>query len=422
MADLIKYTSQSLTGTVGTLQTGHHLSYCSFGTNADGIMKWSKPNAGAGITTYTATLPSTISGTTYTATVSAYAYFAYNNTYTVSNVATKTVEVRQHNTPTLAVAKTAAWVGENVAVTYTVTSNAYNKAVTVTASSTTYGSFPSSSSTATSSPATFSVTAAGAVTGGVTTFTAKATDPLQKTSSKTLTAYQPITELTTLSDTQKPFESLTVNSGGSINCYVAAGAGTYTDIIARTGISVTYTFTGGFAVNGLSTTGSTGATVDVPGVSGNVDYVGITRGGTGSLVKMTNVTTGGTVTFKTFAGEASNINTSSLTQVTKQFTINIANIVVGFYSDAACTKAMTAVNPGDYFYAKITGGSGTGTIAVTGGTSTVTTGANLNGGIAKISVNSAAANNSNVTVTVTPANGSVVSKSMSVKHITLTIS
>lgn len=420
MADLIKYTSQSLTGSVGTLQTGHHLSYCSFGTNADNIMKWKKTNAGNGVTTYTATLPSTISGTSYEAIVSAYAYFAYNNTYTVSNVATKTVEVRQHNTPTLAVAKTAAWVGENVAVTYTVTANAYNKAVTVTASTISYGSFPSGSSTATSSPATFSVTQAMAVTGSVTTFTAKAADPLQKTSSKTLTAYQPITELTTFSDTQKPFESLTVNSGGSINCYVAAEAGSYTDIIARTGISVAYTFTGGLSVDGMTSSGVSQETI--PGVSGSVDYVGITRGGTGSLVKMTNVTTGGTVTFRTFAGEASNSNTSSLTQVTKQFTINIASIVISFYSDAACTKAMTAVNPGDYFYAKITGGSGTGTIAVTGGTSTVTTGANLNGGIAKISVSSTAANNSNVTVKVTPTNGSAVSKSMTVKHITLTLS
>lgn len=415
MADIIKYTTQSLSGTVGTLQTGNHFSYASFGSNADAVLKWKITNAGNGVTTYTQTLPSSITAITgtYTATVNTYAYFAYNSTYTVSNVATKTVEIRQHNEPVVSASSNAIWVGETDTITYTVTSNAFNKGVTVSVPSTTYGSFPSNTSSVTATPAVF--TALGSTnrstTGSPVIFTATSADPVGTASTKTVVTYQPITAIKLASNSTgaNQITTLTINSGGSAVCYVAADAGTYTNTIARTYIQGKSSIIGTVKINNTTLTST---------ASDNITIAKST--GTFTTVTLDNVTAGGTVTFDTVVGPAGDATTSCYTKVTKTLTITVESIALAFYSDAACTKTMSSINPGDYFYAKVTGGSGNGTFSCTGGTVS-TTSVSLSGGVTKVLVNSDAANNSNVTVTITPTNGTAASKNMSVKHITLTL-
>lgn len=146
MANIIKYTTQSLSATLAGLANGNHATSYTFGFT-DATLVWGGSNqykTGTALT-YSANLPmyltpSTKGGTVSSSTYTLQAYASFSSTGLKSNIAEQTVEIRQHAIPQItSVPKNALWVGESMQISYSFAYTPYNTATKFSASGCLFG-------------------------------------------------------------------------------------------------------------------------------------------------------------------------------------------------------------------------------------------------------------------------------------------
>lgn len=403
MANVIKYTGESVTATLGNFATGHHFSYSLF--KATGYIpdltsstyrKYTSTSTGAlGI------LPTlNNSASSYTVYISGYPVWDNGNS---GNEVRAAVEIYQSTTFTSKVTSTDIWVGTNTTVSYTLTNNPYNKGVSINVSE--GGISSSSNKPASNSAYTLSLTGkkSGQSTVSVIPNQTRGNASL---GSHVVKVYQPITEI------HVNKTSVTVNKGGSVTIKLAVSATNSNDSSATNNIHhpiIYHKFTG-TATGSIATSASKTVTI------------GTTPG---TDLTLSNITAGGDLIIAAKSGlpteETAAIASGTLTKTIK---ISIGTIKFTFYSDSAYSTEKTdnAINPGDYFFVKVTNGIGeSGTLScTTGGITIDTTNISDNGGKSKVTVGSTVS--SSFKIKFKPVNGSAVeSTTISIKIPTITL-
>ena len=403
MANVIKYTGETIKASLGNLSDGHHLEFIHVKASSNDIvgLTTTEFKKFTGYATSSLSINTLSSASSNTVTITAYPQ--WNNSYSGASC-TNTVEIRQATTFTKT-KNTELWVGGTAEISYTLTYNPYDKGVGI---SVLEGAVSASSKPATAETHSLTVTAKKSGTSSVS-FTPNTPKGEASKGSTTVTVRQPISAI----NVDKT--SANVNSGGSVTIKIAVSATNANDSNATNNIyrSVVYHSFGGTA------TGSNSASAALTVAKSTTPTTALT---------LSNITKGGKITLAALAGTVNTDNAAVPTGVTVQKTINITlnNIAINLYSDSNCTITKTAeINAGDYFYVKITGGTGTNgtlssttsgiiientnqhtTISDNSGTSKVTVGSSLTGSF---------------TLKFTPSNGSAVSKDITIKAPTLTL-
>lgn len=405
MANLVKYTGETLTATLGTLADGHHLSYSYVKANSNyisGLTAEYKAFKGASTGSLSITnslVTSSGAGTSSTVTITAKPYWDNGN---FGAECSNTVEIRQattfNRTPSIEL-----WVGTTGTMSYTLTNTPYDKGVAINAAA---GSISAISKAASASSTSATVTALKSGTSTVS-FTPNTDKGSTGKGSTTVTVRQQITEIVV------DKTSVNVNSGGSVTIGINVSATNTNDSNATANIYRPVLF---HKFDGTATgSNSTSAAITV-------------AKGTAApkQLKLTNITKGGTITLAALAGAPTTTNAAipSGASVTKTITISLKSLTITLYKDSACVQAKkeNAINAGDYFFIKVTGGAGTtGTVScTTAGITIGTASISDNGGSSKITV--ATTVTSNFTIKFTPSNGSEVTKDVTIKTPTITLS
>ena len=407
MANYTKYTGSIAFATIGNLASQANYVGAYFwaedpkGTNA-GVLNMGTSTAKVFIAGPNATKiePSSISnlpsGTTYVnLDVNAQALWSNGQ---LSNIATNTVEVRQR--ANINTDRKASWVWNNstTTVSYTFTQVPYNKAVKISAGT---GAVTSTEKAASKSASSVTVTGAKK---GTTTFTFTPSDG-QTTASTTVECRQKVDKVN-ISDGTSNITDATVNSGASLTVYVGVSANNPNEADEATATANIYSAK-------VTQSNTCGATCSVSSTFTASKAVTPTSS-TGTAVTLSNITESGKFTVT---------SDQAPSNVIGELTITVGSITISLYGDSSCSKAKSAAdfNPGDSFYVKVTGGTGNGTLScntsdVTIGTASISS----DGGVSKVTTANTVA--SDITLTFTPANGTAITKEVTYKAVTVTLS
>lgn len=401
MANIIKYTGQTITAKLGALSNGNHFECSYFKADANSISGLTTNfNKFSAISTSALGIPNLEPSTSAsTITITGKPHWDNGNDGVPVSAS---VEIRQATT-FYKTGNTELWVGGTAAMSYTLTNMPYDKAVSISVAE---GPLAAGSKAASAPGTSLTVTAKKSGAGTVT-FTPNTTAGLTGAGNTTVTVRQPITAITV------DKTSANVNLGGSVTIKIAVSATNSNDSSATTNI---YRPTLFHSFNGTAT-GSTSTSAALTVEKGTTATTALT---------LTNITKGGIVTLAALAGAPGTTNAAipSGSSLSKTITITLKTISITLYKDSGCAtaKSENAINAGDYFFIKVSGGAGTtgtlscGTTGITIGTTSVSD----NGGTSKITVAT------NVTsafkIKFTPTNGSAIeSASISIKTPTLTL-
>lgn len=400
MANITKYTGEKITATLGGFANGHHFSSSYFKTDKVAIN---------GLTTYFKEFTSDNTGalsinlleaSTSSTTVTVTGKPKWDNGNFGADCTSK-VEIRQSTTFNKS-ANTELWVGGTAIMSYTLTNTPYDRGVAISVAD---GALAAGSKVASTAAHSLTVTAKKSGTGTVN-FAPNTTKGTTGAGNTTVTVRQPITAI----NVDKT--SVNVNSGGSVTIKLAVSATNANDSSATTNI---YRATLFHKFDGTAS-GSNSTSAALTVAKGTTATTPLT---------LTKITKGGTITLAALAGAPTTANTAipSGSSLTKTITISLKSIAINLYKDSGCTTAKTAeINAGDYFFIKVTGGAGTtGTVScATSGITIGTTSISDSNGISKITVANTVT--SKFTIKFTPSNGTAVSKEVTIKTPTLTIS
>ena len=396
---IVKYTGQQIKASLGNLSNGHHLAYTYVKASVNNYITGltTEFKGFTGYNTDYLSIPNVISESSSNVTITAYPQ--WDNSYSGASC-TNTVEVRQATTFTKT-GNTELWVGGSATMSYTLTNNPYDKGVGISVNE---GAVSASSKPATTATNSLTVTAKKSGTSSVS-FAPNTTKGAASGGSTTVTVRQPISAI----NVDKT--SANVNSGGSVTIKIAVSATNANDSNATNNIyrPVVYHSFSGTATG----SNSTGAALTV--AKGTTPTTALT---------LSNITAGGTITLSASAGAVTTNNAAVPTGVTVKKTINITlkTIAIDLYSDSGCTTTKKdEINAGDYFYIKITGGSGTnGTLSCeTKNINIIIEKTNIsdNSGTSKVTVGSDVTGS--FKLKFTPSNGSAVSKTITIIAPTL---
>lgn len=370
MANITKYTSQSVTITASNIKNTAHFKGIIVNSSDSNLVPFTGYYLGA--SSKTVTIKSSISDSStsskiVTLDLGGYFYGA-SNSYTVGEYANQTIEVRQHNTISNVTAR-SIWVGDSNTITWSDTQNAYQKTAEITLSNGSLISAAGSLSSVTSGAGRVTATTEGlsASTSSVTTIvTVKSKDPIHKSATATWTIKNPVNTITPSKT------SIQVNAGTNTNTS-AKTEGTH----GHVSLSAKASNTNGFDVfsdnikfaagSHLQVNNTTSATV-ASGTNVTITPDGVITSGTSGTVTLTAVdgankvsakTVNVLITVPTFASKSLNVgekwtadvsSKASGTSVTK---IELFSTSTGTSSTSVATvssnKIVTAVSQGTVY-------------------------------------------------------------------------
>lgn len=214
MADITKYTSQSISVSTSNIKNTSHFKGIIVNTNDNTLIPFTGYYMGN--TSASAKIADFISksATSKNVTIDFGAYFyGASYTYTIGEYPSKTVEVRQHNTIS-SVTSRSIWVGDSNTINWIDTTNAFDKTAEVRLSNgslSAQGSLSSVVSGAGKVTATTEGLSPSTSSSVTTTVTVISNDPIHKAASATWTIKNPVNTITPSTT------ALTVNAGTNTN-------------------------------------------------------------------------------------------------------------------------------------------------------------------------------------------------------------
>ena len=348
MANTVKYTGETITATLGNLANGNHLAYSYFKSNSLLI-------SGLSNKTYTAFVGSTTgehsivsSNSESSSTVTLTAYPQWDNGY-YGYTCTSKVDIRQATQfrsglldPYSSSENASAymWVGETTRVSYTLTSPAYNKGVTISVQEGGVSSY-----TKAASDSSYTLTVVGKKSGeSQVNFTPNTTRGNYTNGSGKIFVFQPIKGIYCPGNT-----IINVARGGNatIKLCILGDFQNQNNDYGKIHHKVLYHSFTGQAEGSTSTSARIEVKEGSPVESTNA-----------TTFSIRNITKSGTLTFAALSGSplVANAAIPSGSSLTQTITINISQISIKLYKDKNCTieKTENSINAGDYFFIKAT--------------------------------------------------------------------
>lgn len=445
MANIIKYTTQSLSATLAGLANGNHATSYTFGFGDAGIV-WGDSTQYKEVhkLTYTAQLPtyltpSTTGGSVSSSTYTVYAYATFESTGLNSNIAQQIVEIRQHAIPEItSVPKTALWVGDSVEISYTFAYTPFN----------TDTKFSSTNDTGvlscTQSDNKYNIVASAVsssnISHGTASVKATAQDPVGHVSdSVSIDTFVPVSNVVFKindsyysSASTQPSHQITVMQGADV--FISAYyEGTYNSETGPTKCLAYNSYFSGVEINSDAKTLTT--------YSYGEESTVVSDSATGSYtvdLNLSNSITGSGFEFKKVKG-ASTIKIETTTGTPTTATLGAPNalstlinfITIAVVTNFEITLSMTEINPGDKTTVTFSGGVGNAKSvelvnsdqegAEVLATFDAGAGKSLVDGTFEAVIPSSIADGSWF-IRVTPENGAPQHEPIRVKHVTLTLS
>lgn len=216
MANITKYTSQSVTITASNIKNNSHFHGMIVNSSDSGLVPFVGYYSDSSKSAATVTIGSSISNSsqsskTVTLDLGAMFYGA-SNSYTVGEYPNQTIEVRQNNNISNVTSR-SIWVGDSNTVNWTDTSNAFSKTAEVLLSNGSLSAQGSLSSVASGAGIVTATTQGlSTSTASVTTVvTVRSNDPIHKSASATWTIKNPVNTITPSKT------SISVNAGTNTN-------------------------------------------------------------------------------------------------------------------------------------------------------------------------------------------------------------
>ena len=446
MANIIKYTTQNLSATLAGLANGNHATSYTFGFTDAGLV-WGGANqykTGTALT-YSAQLPIyvtplTTGGTVSSSTYTLQAYATFSSTGLKSNIASQTVELRQHAMPAItSVPKTALWVGESVQMSYSFAYTPYN----------TETKFSSTDDTANLSCTQLNNTytilassvASATVPQGSASVKATAQDPVHYVSnSVTINAYVPVSNIVfNVNGTPykgastQPSHEITVMKGATVRIQAYYEA-SYNSNSANTTSLAFNSYFSGISINSdaakLTTYGAGDKTTlvsDYAKGSYTVNLQLAASGGTSGF-EFNKINGVSTIKMQTTTGTPTSAAAGQPNALINLINFITISVVTNFTIDLSMKEG---INPGDKTTVTFSGGVGNARLVelVNSTDKNASVLATFDAGAGKSLVNGTfeAVIPSNIAagtfyVRVTPENGDAQYEPIQVKHVTLTLS